>query len=129
MLTGSCLCNANKFQIEEKNIIRKITCHCARCRKVSGGLSTTNLVVQKEGFKLTSVSTWQSFVPGLPHSISTFNAVTKDKRHGHICFCRHCGSVIYREAEEDGFRDLLFVPVGDLDDSGYAQDMKEEVWY
>ncbi|KAF7717985.1 Uncharacterized protein PECH_004688 [Penicillium ucsense] len=129
MLTGSCLCNANKFQIEEKNIIRKITCHCARCRKVSGGLSTTNLVVQKEGFKLTSLSTWQSFVPGLSHSISTFNAVTKDKRHGHIRFCRHCGSVIYREAEEDGFRDLFFVPVGSLDDSGYAQDMKEEVWY
>ncbi|EPS33456.1 hypothetical protein POX_a01551 [Penicillium oxalicum] len=129
MMTGSCLCNANKYQIEEKNIIRKITCHCARCRKISGGWSTTNLVVQKEGFKLTSTSTWQTLVPGLSHATSTFNPSLPDKRHGHICFCRHCGSVMYREAEVDGFRDLYFVPVGSLDDIDYVREMKEEEWY
>lgn len=50
-------------------------------------------------------------------------------RHGRICFCRHCGSVIYREAEVDGFRDLVFVPVGSLDDIDSVSELKDEEWY
>jgi hypothetical protein len=37
--------------------------------------------------------------------------------------------VIYREAEVDGFRDLVFVPVGSLDDIDSVSELKDEEWY
>ncbi|OKP13841.1 hypothetical protein PENSUB_416 [Penicillium subrubescens] len=53
----------------------------------------------------------------------------EDDRHGHICFCRRCGSVIYREAKVDEFRGLVFVPVGSLDDIDSVSELKDEEWY
>ncbi|KAJ5439544.1 uncharacterized protein N7458_010542 [Penicillium daleae] len=132
MLTGSCLCAVNKYTVTNEDVAaaRKITCHCARCRKISGGYTTTNLILPKTSFKLTSASTWRSVVPGLSNNCtSTFNAVLPGDKHGHICFCRHCGSVIYRESEMQGFSGLVFVPVGTLDDIDSVSNLREEEWY
>ncbi|KAJ5573104.1 hypothetical protein N7450_010088 [Penicillium hetheringtonii] len=129
MLTGSCLCALHRYTIAKDDIIRKITCSCARCRKISGGYKSTNFVIPKNKLKLTSTPTWHSFVPSLSHGLMTFNAVLENDRHGHICFCRRCGSMIYREAEVEGFRNLVFVPVGSLDDIDSISDLKEEEWY
>ncbi|KAJ5082988.1 hypothetical protein N7532_012031 [Penicillium argentinense] len=131
MLTGSCLCTVNRYTIlnEDATVFRKIICHCARCRKISGEYTTTNLVVPKTRFQLTSVSKWPSLVPGLSKTTRIFNAVLPDDKHGHICFCSHCGSVLYRESEMQGMRGLIFVPVGTLDDIDSVINLREEEWY
>jgi hypothetical protein len=66
--------------------------------------------------------------------ISTFNATLPgDKhvgdKHGRICFCRSCGSVIYRESEIEGMRGLVFILVGTLDDIEAVKGLHEEEWY
>ncbi|KAJ5167100.1 uncharacterized protein N7482_005881 [Penicillium canariense] len=141
MLTGSCLCTVNKYIItnEDAAVLRKVTnpyfrtsiiCHCPRCRKIGGGYTTTNLVMSKTSFKLKSSWKWCSLIPGISKiSTSTFNAVLPDDKHGHICFCRHCGSVLYREAKMQGWRGLIFVPVGTLDDIDSVSDLRKEEWY
>ena len=42
ILTGSCLCGAVTYQVHSP-FLRFAHCHCARCRKASGGGHATNL--------------------------------------------------------------------------------------
>lgn len=90
----------------------------------------TDLVMPRTSFKLTITSKWRFLIPCLrKHSISTFDAVRTDDKHRRIHFCRHCGSVIYRESEMYGFRDLVFVPVGTLDEIDLVANLREEECY
>jgi hypothetical protein len=66
---------------------------------------------------------------GFLSNVSTHHSVVQGDLHGRLRFCRHCGSVLYRESLLEGFRGLIFVPVGTLDNVDSVKDLREEQWY
>lgn len=62
-------------------------------------------------------------------NVSTYHSVVQGDVHGRLRFCRHCGSVLYRESLLEGFHGLIFVPVGTLDNVDSVKDLREEQWY
>ena len=49
--TGSCLCGGVRFEIEGE-FERVTTCHCATCKKISGGAATSNGRVASEAIRV-----------------------------------------------------------------------------
>jgi hypothetical protein len=85
-LTGSCLCGAVRFEVTEPFQTAGY-CHCKRCQRRSGTLSTLNGTVAAEGFRIVAgadaLRAWQ---PPDGRSKS---------------FCVHCGGHVY-SGERDG---------------------------
>ena len=53
MLHGSCLCGAVRFEVDEP-FERVVQCHCASCKKLSGGGGTTNGRAKRESIRIVA---------------------------------------------------------------------------
>ena len=79
-MTGSCLCGAVRYRIEGAPS-RMLYCHCEHCRRASGSSFATNVLVDRDRFRLTSGEEVLGAYESRPGKI----------RH----FCTRCGSPIY----------------------------------
>ena len=82
MHEGGCLCGEIRYEVEE--ISDSGYCHCALCRKATGGALLTWARVEGTSFKLCS---------GAPSRYAA-------SENGWRCFCGRCGSTVYFEARE-----------------------------
>ncbi|OAL17444.1 hypothetical protein AYO22_11667 [Fonsecaea multimorphosa] len=104
MPTGGCLCGELKYEYTGEPVMKAI-CHCITCRHVSGSVFTTNIVVPEGNFKITA---------GAPKTYAT----TQDS--GMILtysFCANCGCVINKVGDAEGFRGVVLIVAGSLDDT------------
>jgi len=53
MLHGSCLCGGVRFEVDEP-FERVVECHCASCKKHTGGGSTTNGRAKRESIRIVA---------------------------------------------------------------------------
>ncbi|RFU34719.1 hypothetical protein B7463_g1664, partial [Scytalidium lignicola] len=116
MSTGSCLCGNVKYRFDGEPGAA-VVCHCLTCQKFTGTAFTTNIPVPKSNFKVFS---------GTP---KTFNA----KHHEvdmtlTIHFCSECGTVVYKEADGDAFKDVVLVQAGTMTDGIDVQVPQAELW-
>jgi hypothetical protein len=80
MLRGSCLCGGVKFEVSEAPQTLRY-CHCASCKKLSGGAGTANARVPSESIRiLDGEALLRSFQPD-EGSAKTF--------------CSRCGSNLF----------------------------------
>lgn len=99
--TGSCLCGAVSFTAHTP-ITETSACHCAMCRKWSGGVFM-GVVVPQDGMEIT----------GAEH-IATFKSSDWAER----AFCKTCGSsLFYRVTEEGPMQGEYHIGLGTLDDA------------
>lgn len=94
---GSCLCGALAYEIEG-DFDGIWMCHCSNCRKTSGGLGNTILIVPRGRFR---------WVRGEDHRVTYAVRPTYS-----ITRCRTCGTPL--PAEEDA--DNVYLTAGTLDD-------------
>ncbi len=92
-LRGSCLCGGVRFEVAEEPLSVRI-CHCASCKKLSGGAGTTNLRVYAASIRILEGG--ELLRPFQPDEGSTKT------------FCSNCGSNVFGggwpEAEEVSVR-------------------------
>ncbi|HBF29157.1 GFA family protein [Rhizobium sp.] len=95
-LTGSCLCGARRYEINGE-VQGVYICHCSLCRKASGSVGNSILIVPKEHFR---------WIQGADHGI------TYELRPTYtITRCKTCGTPL--PAEEDA--KAVYVTAGTLD--------------
>jgi len=86
MLTGRCLCQAVRWEIDAA-LGPVVCCHCVECRRANGSAFATNANVARDGFRLVAgadaVREYES-TPG------KFRA-----------FCGRCGSPVYSRVAAD----------------------------
>ncbi|OCT53524.1 DUF636 domain protein [Cladophialophora carrionii] len=111
MPTGSCFCGNIKVEYSGDPAMTAL-CHCADCRKISGGNYSNNIVVPSANFKVTQ---------GTPKEI------TKTADSGKSitsCFCPDCaararatGTTLFRYGDSFGGIDgMRIIKAGILDD-------------
>jgi hypothetical protein len=88
-------------------------CHCADCKKISGGAYSVNAVVPGEGFSVTK---------GEPKKISKTADSGKTITSN---FCGDCGSTLFREGETFGTSKV--VKLGVMDDPSEVENGKPGV--
>ncbi len=96
MLEGECYCGEVHYQIDG-DIKVMYSCHCSRCRKMSGASCTTNGIVNAEQFRFTK---------GKEH-LAQFGA----GEYGRFV-CSHCFTWLYACAPQ--YPGVMFVPCGTL---------------
>jgi len=112
MPTGSCFCGNIKVEYSGEPAMVAL-CHCADCRKISGGLYSHNIVVPSAGFKVTQ---------GTPKEISK---VADTGKPITSCFCADCGTTLFRYGDSFGGVDgMRLIKAGILDDVGVINQMK-----
>ena len=94
---GSCLCRALQYEIEG-DLEGVWMCHCSNCRKTSGGMGNTILIVPRERFR------WLS---GEDHLVTFVLRPTYT-----IMRCKTCGTPLPAEVDETN----IYVTAGTLDD-------------
>lgn len=99
-VTGSCLCGAVRYEIDEP-FERFLYCHCMRCRKATGSAHAANAIVKPEAFRWTAGEAL----------VARFDLPTA--RSFATCFCKQCGSPL-PHLTRSGAR--MIVPAGTLDD-------------
>jgi len=82
MITGECFCGEVKYRID-KDLVDARSCHCSRCRKVSGAQGSAYALVQPGSFK------WLS-------GEELLTAYTGEHGFG-LRFCSRCGSTLCGE--------------------------------
>ncbi|CAG8980617.1 hypothetical protein HYALB_00013159, partial [Hymenoscyphus albidus] len=97
---GGCFCNQIRLQFTGEPKLHAL-CHCADCKKISGGDYSNNIVVTEDNFKLLS---------GTPKKISK-KADTGKEITSH--FCGGCGTTCYRTGES--FPGQVILKAGVLD--------------
>lgn len=103
-LTGSCLCGAIRYRIDQPlSGIRN--CHCSICRKAHGAAFRTRASVLKENFSWLSGEELLTFYESSPGT--------------HRGFCRVCGSPMISRL--DHHPDEYGFPLGSLDDDPGAR--------
>ena len=106
MASGSCLCGAVSFELDDSGIVASIGCYCANCRKVSGSQYGVYLQVRRASFR------WRS---GEDQTVA-YESSPGNRR----AFCRTCGCVAPIATTYGAVR----VPGGALDqDPGVAPDV------
>ncbi|CCQ73595.1 GFA family protein [Magnetospira sp. QH-2] len=76
---GSCLCGAVRYAVTKTFGVFQ-NCHCSRCRKVSGAMFASNLLVPPDGFRwLAGADLVGRYEP-------------EESKHFATAFCRVCGS-------------------------------------
>ncbi len=95
--TGSCLCGARKYAIDSE--IRGVwVCHCSLCRKASGSIGNTILIVPTAQFR---------WIEGADHGETYALRETYT-----ITRCKTCGTPLPAEVDEAN----VYVTAGTLDD-------------
>ena len=82
-ITGQCHCGTVKYAAQGP-ILRQGSCSCQACQKATGALTSPNIGVPMESFKITS---------GKPSEFHGSSGVACDT--GVFHFCNHCGSQLY----------------------------------
>jgi len=95
-LTGSCLCNAIQFEIDQFQP-EAAHCHCSMCRKFHGALFATYGSVKKAHFR---------WVTG-KDELKTFSASNGTERS----FCERCGSSLVF-ASPNASSDIIEIALG-----------------
>ncbi|KAI9170728.1 hypothetical protein HJFPF1_00198 [Paramyrothecium foliicola] len=99
-IEGSCLCGAVRINSTGEPKAR-VLCHCLDCRKITGSLFSTNVLMPGDGF---------SVVQGTPKEF----AMTADSGKTITSyFCGDCGCTLWRQTESYG--DAKIVKAGTLD--------------
>ena len=98
--TGKCLCGAVSYRSYEDPVVA-INCHCEDCRRSTGALFGTNVMVPEAGFELSGE------VKSYLHTADSGNAMTK-------YFCPECGSLVYGTGT--GRPNIISVRAGSIDD-------------
>lgn len=96
--TGSCLCQAIRFEIDGPLDPIQI-CHCQQCRKAQGTPLVTNIPVATASFRLVAGA----------DLLAEFESSPGKKR----CFCRTCGSPVI--SRRDDRPDVVRVRAGLID--------------
>lgn len=99
-LTGGCLCEAVRFEIDEP-AAGIYVCHCSLCRRSTGANGIAVVIVPNERFR------WLSGEDAIV-------AWTRPGTQWETFFCRTCGSKVPGRNDEA----RMFVPAGILDDAG-----------
>ena len=94
---GACLCGQVTFDVHEPEALS--FCHCTRCRRWSGGASSSSVEVEGTNFEVTA---GQELIK---HFTQEGRGVSG------VGFCSHCGSSLY--AFGDG---KCYVSAGTLED-------------
>ena len=79
MIKGRCHCGRVAFESAGK-LIRYANCHCDDCRKVSGAVFSSALVMASDGFRITEGEDQLSAYESSPGKFR--------------CFCKHCSAPI-----------------------------------
>ena len=96
---GGCLCGAVRYRVTGDPVAATL-CHCADCRRASGGTNVAWAVFDVDAFD------WLS---GEPATYSSSPGI-------HWLFCDTCGSLVgYRRASRPAHMDIT---TGTLDDPG-----------
>ncbi|ETI28041.1 hypothetical protein G647_00490 [Cladophialophora carrionii CBS 160.54] len=104
MPTGSCFCGNIKVEYSGDPAMTAL-CHCADCRKISGGNYSNNIVVPSANFKVTQ---------GTPKEITKTADSGKSITN---CFCPDCGTTLFRYGDSFGGIDgMRIIKAGILDD-------------
>jgi hypothetical protein len=98
MITGGCLCDSVRFEIDGK-LGAPGYCHCSQCRKANGSAFAANAPVRKRSFSFVR---GQEMVREYESSPGKFRA-----------FCSGCGSPVYSRNEKEP--ETLRVRLGTLD--------------
>jgi len=99
--TGKCLCGAVSYRSSEDPVVA-INCHCEDCRRSTGAVFGTNVMVPEAGFELSGE------VKSYEHTADSGNAMTK-------FFCPNCGSLVYGTGT--GRPNIISVRAGSIDDT------------
>ena len=79
-ITGSCLCGAVRFEVTEP-FARITQCHCASCKKLSGGAGTVNGQTRSDAIRILSGR----------ELLQTYQPAEGSAK----TFCRNCGSNLF----------------------------------
>jgi len=79
-VTGSCLCGGVRFEIAEP-FERVTACHCANCKKISGGVGTASGRVPTTAIRITAGE----------ELLTTYTPVAGSAK----TFCSRCGSNLF----------------------------------
>jgi len=94
------MCGEIKYEYTGEPAVTAL-CHCTDCQKWTGGAYTSNVVVPRTAFKVTS---------GSP---KTYDAVGNSGKVNKHFFCANCGSGLYTELEV--MPEMTCVKAGGLD--------------
>ncbi|KAL2760731.1 hypothetical protein ACRALDRAFT_1078669 [Sodiomyces alcalophilus JCM 7366] len=86
MIEGGCLCGAIRIK-STGEIQGKALCHCLDCRKITGSLFSTNVIVPADGFSVTK---------GTPKQ---FAKTAESGKTITSSLCGDCGTTLWRETE------------------------------
>jgi len=103
VLSGSCCCGNVKYEVTEQPV-QKALCHCHQCQKVSGSAYTTNILVPKDAYKITSGTPKQYTFTQAPSGIKFT-----------VSFCGDCSSPVGKGSDDKAFSTVYIVPAGTLD--------------
>lgn len=99
------MCGQIKYEFTGDPAVTAL-CHCTDCQKWTGGAYTSNAVVPRTNFKVTS---------GTP---KTYDAIGNSGKVNKHFFCDNCGSGLYTELEV--MPDMTCVKAGGLDGGAAA---------
>jgi len=96
---GGCLCGAVRYRIQGEAVARTL-CHCASCRRATGGVTVAWAVFPKSGVEVTRGRVREySSSPGI-----------------HWGFCPDCGSLVtYRRDTRPEHTDITTATLDDPD--------------
>ena len=98
--TGGCLCGGVRYHSGQDPIVT-INCHCDDCRRSTGAVFSTNVMVAEDGMEVTGeVRTYQ-------HSADSGNVMTKS-------FCPTCGALLF--GTSSGRHNVVSIRAGTIDD-------------
>jgi len=98
--TGGCLCGGVRYHSQQDPIVT-INCHCDDCRRSTGAVFSTNVMVAEDGMEVTGeVRTYQ-------HAADSGNIMTKS-------FCPTCGALLF--GTSSGRHNVVSVRAGTIDD-------------
>ncbi|KAI9368696.1 Mss4-like protein [Aspergillus egyptiacus] len=103
MPTGSCLCQAIKYQYKGEAISKAI-CHCQTCHKISSSFSV-NLLVPHDHFRITTGR----------DQLKECNLTHESGMHLTTHFCGECGCTLYKTADREEFGDKVIILAGTVD--------------
>jgi len=108
---GGCLCGSVRYRAESP--LRPINiCHCAECRKTTGG-APASTACERERFTLLEQTTLRWFAG--PTSVT----------HGERGFCSRCGAyVLFRTADDP----MMYMTVASLDEPGELP-VEGHIWW
>ncbi|KAH7110428.1 Mss4-like protein [Dactylonectria estremocensis] len=100
MPSGSCFCGKIHISYSGQPALTA-TCHCLDCRKISGTMFSTNILVSEDDFQI---------VEGAPKAISK---VADSGKTITSYFCSECGTTLFRGTES--FPGMKIIKAGVLD--------------